>query len=242
MQFWHGCNEGRWIRVKKHYLHELTDRSILSNGGSKAKNLHFLIRNHFPVPPGWVVSWDALSDYMLLDEALMEALRLELSGKIKPDQEYAVRSSASVEDDSHCSCAGLFRTILHVKGLDNILESIKDVWESSESAGYIAYRQKTPTSALPVKMAVIIQEMVPAVYSGVVFSSNPMTGLSETIIEVGRGTGGDESGNKLDPERWVDKWGNWLQKPDTGVIGEQLARHIVKQTGHCQAVWPPGRS
>jgi phosphohistidine swiveling domain-containing protein len=217
--------------VKKHYIHDLTDRSILATGGSKAKNLHFLMRHHFPVPPGWVVSWDALSDYLRQGDAFMKILRLELSEKIKPDQDYAVRSSASVEDDSQCSCAGLFRSFLKVRGLDHILDCIKTVWGSLESPEFIAYRQNNPAAAVPVKMAVIIQEMVPANYSGVVFSKNPLTGLSETIIEVGRGTGDDQTAARQDPERWVGKWGNWLQKPDTGFISEPLARLIVEQAG-----------
>lgn len=216
---------------QKRYLYDLKNRSVGLKGGSKAKNLHFLMRHDFPVPSGWVVSSDALSDYQIQSEAVLASLRKELASLVKPEQAYALRSSASVEDDGHCSCAGLFRSILKVKGLDRIIDSIKAVWQSLESDEFKAYRLKNPGLAEQVRMAVIIQEMVPAVFSGVVFSKNPMTGLSETIIEVGPGTGDDQVTARQDPERWISKWGNWLQQPDHGLISEDLARSIVRQAG-----------
>jgi pyruvate,water dikinase len=220
----------RGISLRRHYLYPLADRSIGSKGGGKAKNLRFLLQHHFPVPPGWVVSCDALIDYQKQGEAFLDTLCCELSEKIRPDLAYAVRSSASVEDDSHCSCAGLFRSILHVNGIDSIIDSIKAVWLSLGSAEFLAYSHKNLVNETPVRMAVIIQEMVPAVFSGIVFSKNPLTGLSETIIEVGRGTGDEQAAARMDPERWVSKWGNWLQQPEQSLISEQLARDIVKQT------------
>jgi phosphohistidine swiveling domain-containing protein len=215
----------------KRYLYALKDCSVFIKGGSKAKNLHFLIRHGFAVPPGWVVSWDALSDYQIQSDAVLAVLRRELAAKLDPEHEYALRSSASIEDDDHCSCAGLFLSILKVKGVDQILKSIQAVWQSLESAEYNAYRLKNPGLAVQPRMAVIIQEMIPAIFSGIVFSKNPITGLSETIIEVGRGTGDELAAARHNPERWISKWGNWLQRPDPGLISEELARAIVSQAG-----------
>ena len=116
--------------MKKQYLHTLGSRVSRIKGGSKAKNLHFLVRHHYPVPPGWVLSWDALADFKRCGPPIMEKIRLELSQKLIPGQTYAVRSSASVEDDSDYSCAGLFRSFLGADGLDQVVDSIRDVWKS----------------------------------------------------------------------------------------------------------------
>ncbi len=52
-------------------------------------------------------------------------------------------------------------------------------------------------------MAVIIQEMVPPKWSGVVFSQNPMTGANELIMEIVPGEGTALVQNGITPERWV---------------------------------------
>ena len=169
--------------MKQDYVYALSHRAASQRGGGKARNLQFLLQRHFPVPQGWVVTWDAQNDYLLQGEAVLVQLRKNLADKVSPDKTYAVRSSASVEDESRHSCAGLFRSILQVRGLDAVLDSIRLVWKSLASAEYAAYRQKNQTTDKPVRMAVIIQEMVQVVYSGVVFSKNPLTGLSEIIID-----------------------------------------------------------
>jgi len=216
--------------MKKHYIFTLEDGSIHLKGGSKAKNLRFLVRNRYPVPPGWVISWDAQSDYLYEGDAVIERLRLELIDKIKPDKFYAVRSSASVEDDNEYSCAGLFCSLLQVQGIDSVLNGILEVWRSAESEKFLAYCVNHSLDTAHVKMGVIIQEMVPAKYSGVVFSKNPLTGLSEIIIEVGLGTGDDQVEARGNPERWVCKWGNWLEKPKNSLISEDFAVDLVRKT------------
>lgn len=216
--------------MKKHYIFALEDGSIRLKGGSKAKNLRFLAQNRYPVPSGWVISWDAQSDYMLEGDVVIERLRLEITDKIQPDKFYAVRSSASVEDDNEYSYAGLFCSLLKVQGIDSILEGILAVWMSSESEKFLAYCMSHTLDTAHVQMGVIIQEMVPAKYSGVVFSKNPLTGLSEIIIEVGLGTGDDQVEARGNPERWVCKWGNWLEKPETGLISESFANDLVRKT------------
>jgi pyruvate,water dikinase len=135
-----------------------------------------------------------------------------------------------VEDDVRFSYAGIFSSFLQIKGVDSILDCVKAVWQSLDSTEFISYQNSNQGNLTPVKIGVIIQEMVPAVYSGIVFSRNPMTGLSETIIEVGQGTGEDQVIARKDPERWVDKWGSWIIQPENGLIPEELARNIVNKT------------
>lgn len=216
--------------MSKRYLYPLDKPAACTYGGSKANNLNFLLRHHFPVPAGYVISWQAQADFQLQAAFTIDQLRRELSQVIEAEHAYAVRSSCTVEDSSQCSCAGLFHSFLNVSGLDAIIESIQLVWQSINSSEFLAYRENQPAAAQDARMAVIIQDMVPTVCSGVVFSKNPLTGLTETIIEIGLGTGDDQAAASQNPERWVNKWGNWLKKPEVSLITEDLARQIVSQT------------
>lgn len=217
--------------MKKKYVFALKDGSIKEKGGSKAKNLRFLSKNRYPVPEGWVVSWEALGDYQRQEEELLEKLRVEFKDKILPGKAYAIRSSSSAEDDNEHSCAGLFCSLLQVEGIDAVVESILEVWKSGESEKLLTYYKNQSIEVPSMQIGVIVQEMVQALYSGVVFSKNPLTGLSETIIEVGLGTGDDQVEARVDPQRWVFKWGNWLERPQNSIISEELALELVEKTG-----------
>lgn len=223
--------------MKGQYIYALADRSVVEKGGSKARNLRFLLRHRFLVPSGWIVSWEALEDYRKHRESLLEALKIELSKSIDPNRSYAVRSSASVEDDVKFSYAGIFRSFLEVKGVDSILEAVQNVWQSLESEEFIIYRKNNRDDLNPVRLSVIVQEMVPAISSGIAFSKNPLTGLSETIIEAGHGTGENQASMKRDPERWIGKWGAWVQQPADGILSDELARLIMTKTKEIESAY-----
>lgn len=82
-----------------------------------------------------------------------------------------------------------------------------------------------------IRMAVIIQEMVHAEVSGVAFSKNPMTGFSEIILEAAGGDGESQIMEKKAPERWVEKWGVWKEKPSAALLPEDLARKLCDEVG-----------
>jgi len=212
------------------YVYSLSTRSLHPHAGNKAAGIHLLLRHQCQVPNSWVIIWTAPGDYLHDAAATQMAIRRELMAIIDPNKRYAVRSSASVEDAGDCSCAGLFKSYLDVKGVDDTIDRISKVWASADSREFRAYREHTIQPGTAAQMAVVIQEMVQARISGVVFSRNPMTGLSETIIEAGQGTGEAQAEDRRDPERWISKWGNWLQRPQNGALSEELARDIVAQT------------
>ncbi|WP_235297606.1 PEP/pyruvate-binding domain-containing protein [Portibacter marinus] len=86
---------------------------------------------------------------------------------------YSVRSSAVGEDGSDYSFAGLFETFLFVRR-GNLLEMIQKVYQSSSSERVTFYKQQNNIEG-EVQMAVIIQEMVFAETSGVMFGLHPIT-------------------------------------------------------------------
>ncbi|MCK7472088.1 MAG: hypothetical protein MZU95_16050 [Desulfomicrobium escambiense] len=86
------------------------------------------------------------------------------------------------------SFAGQFQSFLNVQGVDEVISAIIDVWNSANSSSLLKYMADNNIHQT-VKMGVIIQGMVHSVYSGVSFSKNPLTGLSEVIVEASLGLG-----------------------------------------------------
>lgn len=137
--------------------------------GAKATNLRWLIEHGFPVPPGFVTSADAP--------------RQVVEAHIDPARRYAVRSSASVEDSPTFSFAGQFETVLGVSGTDGVLEALRTVHASARDPRVLPYLERAGVVPDDVRMRVIVQHMVPAVSSGVAFSRNPLTGLTDVVVE-----------------------------------------------------------
>lgn len=214
----------------KRYIFRLNPRLNSRHIGSKAANLAFLIRSGYPVPQAYVCIWDAFLAFRDGDSSVPNILRAQLSGVLRDGASYAVRSSADVEDDRRYSFAGQFRSILRVSGADNVLKAVMDVWDSAEAPEVLAYAKENGIATGSIRMAVIIQEMVPANFSGTAFSRNPATGLSETIIEGGPGTADRLASIPGMPEHWVSKWDQWLKKPDSPAIPEDLAVEVVRRT------------
>lgn len=113
---------------------------------------------------------------MILECGVPEDVRgaLEAAGIFSdPGRKWAVRSSSNLEDLQGASFAGLYDTFLDVAGMDEILLSVKKCWASLWSERAIAYREKTGLGHADASMAVILQEMVDAAYSGVLFTQKP---------------------------------------------------------------------
>jgi len=196
--------------------------------GNKATLLKFLMDRGHRVPTSHFCSLQAFDDSSRDPEAVMENLRSELENALSPDKTYAVRSSANVEDRPEGSYAGQFRTVLGVTGVDRVLEAIQQVWRSAQSDRVQKYAGGKGDSE--IRMGVIIQEMVEPVFSGVSFSRNPMTGLDEVVVEAVKGKGTALVQDGTTPERWINKWGEWLLKPEGTELPLGVVSAIVTET------------
>ena len=190
--------------------------------GAKAAHLAWLIEHGFDVPPGIVTSEDA---------------SLALEDWIDPTQAYAVRSSASVEDSPEFSFAGQFRTVLGVVGLDAVREAVAAVQSSARDPRVLPYLQRADIPPDDVRMNVIVQQMVPAVHSGVAFSRNPLTGLTDIVVEATSGTSDDLVSGRATPERWVWHWGDWTVAPEHPATPEPVVRRVVALVEKAAGAW-----
>lgn len=134
-----------------------------------------------------------------LVHAVQEALR-----QLHPQHPLAVRSSAPSEDSAQRSFAGLHESIVNVQGPLLVLRSVQTVWASLWSDAALLYRKELSLDPLQSRMAVIIQEMVPAETSGVAFGRDPRDqSVDREIIEAVPGPCSNLVDGLVDPDRWI---------------------------------------
>jgi len=196
--------------------------------GNKAQNLIALMRiRKTNVPKTWVIPWDWHQRYADDKKAARENLTALFQSHLDFSKTYAVRSSSSIEDTSFHSFAGLFKSILSVKGCQNLVDAVLEVWDSIQTENIEDYLQTLSISPENLHMAVIIQEMVRPVYSGVLFSNNPMTGLHEIVIEAVPGEGTALVQDGVNPDRWISRKGVWVVKPDEPQMSAEIAKKVL---------------
>jgi pyruvate,water dikinase len=88
---------------------------------------------------------------------------------------WAVRSSATNEDGSHASFAGIYLTRLGIR-LEEVGLAVKDLWMSTWGERVLNYHATLGLSGTPPAMAVVIQPLLEALAAGVAYSINPLTG------------------------------------------------------------------
>ncbi len=190
--------------------------SNIEISGGKAANLS-LLAEQFPVPSGFCVTTgafsEAISDGLKFDQAtlpkqLMDEIanayqQLEKQCKSQPLR-VAVRSSAADEDGALASFAGQHDTFLNVVGIDSVYEAVVKCWASAFTDQAIAYRQAQGYEVDQVHIGVLIQEMVPADMSFVMFSVNPLTQIAnEMMINVSWGLGESVVSGEVTPDVFV---------------------------------------
>ncbi len=94
----------------------------------------------------------------------------------------AVRSSATAEDLPTASFAGQQDTFLNVVGEADLLAHVQRCWASLWTARAISYRQKQGFDHHHVYLAVVVQAMIPSEISGILFTSNPISGNADEMI------------------------------------------------------------
>ncbi len=221
---------------------EQLGRNDLARVGGKGANLGELVRAGFPVPDSFVVTTAAYDGFVAhnhLGETIAWALREEPgsgatirtafeNAPIPPEIErdilaayrelgevpVAVRSSATAEDLPEAAFAGQQDTFLNTLDEQALLDSVRRCWASLWTDRAIVYRDRQGIDQQTVKLAVVVQQMVPAEVAGVMFTANPVTGARDEIaIDASPGLGEAVVSGQVTPERfvlrkrWLRRWG-----------------------------------
>jgi pyruvate,water dikinase len=136
----------------------------------------------------------------------------------------AVRSSAIAEDTAEASFAGQQDTYLWIEGAPALLDAVVRCWASLYTTRAIGYRRRFNVASDDVAMAVVVQQMVPAVAAGVTMTLEPVTGDRRQIyIASALGLGeGVVNGDVETDSAWVDKASLCLRKRE---IARQTRAH-----------------
>src|SRR5215216_7773271 len=115
-------------------------------------------------------------------DADIRAAYTELSGD--DESSFAVRSSATAEDLPDASFAGQQETFLNVRGIDQILTAIREVFASLYNDRAIAYRVHHRYEHSAVALSAGVQRMVRSDLgaSGVMFTMDTESGFSDAVF------------------------------------------------------------
>ncbi|MBB5081750.1 PEP/pyruvate-binding domain-containing protein [Nonomuraea endophytica] len=196
----------------------------LASAGGKGASLARMARAGLPVPGGFHISTGAYRAFVAgfrdeLDPADPErvagvfarhAVPEEIAAEVREayaalgeDVPVAVRSSATAEDLPDMSFAGQQDSYLNVRG-DALLEAVKRCWASLWNARAIAYRDQHGVPHDDVALAVVVQELVDAEASGIMFTADPITGDRDTtVINASWGLGEAVVGGHVTPDTFT---------------------------------------
>jgi pyruvate,water dikinase len=118
---------------------------------------------------------------------------------------FAVRSSVRDEDSAKHSFAGLMESFLNQR-LEDLQESIRQVWVSAFSSRALMYRWKKGVDIQNISAAVIIQEMIPAKSAGVLFTHDPNSLLETCVITAAIGLGEGVTSDFADTDTYRVDW------------------------------------
>jgi len=107
-----------------------------------------------------------------------------------------------MEDTEAASFAGMNRSFLNVRGTDDLLQQLREVWASLYIPRVIYYRRQLALEEEP-EIAVIVQQMINSDTSGVAFSIDPSSGdPSRIVIEGAFGLGETVVSGQVEPDHY----------------------------------------
>ena len=213
--------------------------------GGKAASLSRLAARH-RVPPAFCLTTAAYDVWsrtarpahrqatLPLPQTLRASLRQaydELGRRCGVDAlRVAVRSSAVDEDGAEASFAGQHETFLNVIGMDAVGEALVRCWSSGRSQRALAYRHSSGLDGERIRLAVLVQQLVPADASAVVFSADPVNGRrDQVLIDASFGLGESIVGGSVTPDAYrVDKRSGVVVDR---TIGSKTVMHIPAPGG-----------
>lgn len=199
------------------------------NVGTKAGNLFAMQENGVNVPPF----------FCFFQEDIQEAE--QFSGNFfDSSAKVALRSSASAEDGKYASFAGQFHTRLNLP-LVEIPKAAEQVCAVPKSRGFLEYCKINHIVPDKIRVCAIVQKMVDAEFSGVIFTANPQGILNESVVVVGRGTGENVVEDKTDTTAYYCNRSDGLyyseQSGDSPLLPENLLQELLVQADKIKKIF-----
>jgi len=140
----------------------------------------------YSVPSGFIITTNAYDKWLfnkkLLTKSILKYLKYFRETTFEDNPKIIVRSSATVEDTVDRSFAGIFNSFSGLQTDEEILDSIKEVFETATSKEVLDFINEKGKNREEVKIAAIVQQMVSPKFSGILFTESP-TDSSKILIE-----------------------------------------------------------
>lgn len=210
--------------------------------GNKAWRLGRLARAGLPVPAGFCIAADAFGDggaggparhpkqplaaeAGALPAALVKAILAAYRQLGSPL--VAVRSSAADEDLAEQSGAGVYTSILNVRGETALLAAVA----GCRAARPLGHGRRQP----PAPLAVLVQRQIEAEASGVLFTADPLCGRTDRlVVNVVHGLGEPLAAGRVCGD-------TFHLTPDGELISQNIRRKETMLTRDGEQAVPPGR-
>jgi pyruvate, water dikinase len=189
--------------------------------GGKGASLAAMLARGLNVPPGFAIRADVMASLVDRDALRRSAARLDWQAAVEivraadpPREEIgsayerlggavAVRSSACAEDSEEASFAGQQETFLGVEGVDEVCDRVVACWTSFFSERALFYRSQKG-SLDDLEMAVVVQTMIAAEKSGVIFTVDPVARRRDRVlVEAVFGLGEQVVSGQVTPDHYI---------------------------------------
>lgn len=201
--------------------------------GRKGLGLSLMVKNKIPVPNYFVVPTSVFSEFIgIVSNSTNVKTLEELQNTIKETPlskevmdliayEYqklsgfgkawvAVRGSISATTHPEMSFSGQISTLLNVRDLTAIEQSIKEVYASLFSERMYAYLKSKKVSYGELGCAVVIQKMIRSEVSGILYPYDPITSNKNAVsIEAVYGLGDVLSDGSINPDIYTVEKGTF---------------------------------
>ena len=181
----------RWAAVTNEALQRTLGQSIARAGTLGAAIREVMARPQ--ITPGDKADhilrlWSQVPLPDSVHAAIIEAYRWICADEA--DTPVAVRSSAFEEDSERQPWAGQFVTFLGVHGEDSVVEHVRRTWAALWSRSVLVRRQQLGLGPqVQAASGVVLQRMVEARSSGVLFTASPAARAGQMVLNVGLGLG-----------------------------------------------------
>ena len=131
-----------------------------------------------------VRSWIEAAPFPSAIEEEIKTYYQELTKTVSSKTSFAIRSSATAEDLPDASFAGQQETFLNIRGIDNVLDAIRQVFASLYNDRAISYRVHHGFAGIEVALSAAVQQMVRSdlAASGVMFTLDTESGFPGVVF------------------------------------------------------------
>ncbi len=176
---------------------------------------------------------------LILEAQMPQLITAQIAGAFRElsengKKELAVRSSGVSEDSPKASFSGMLSSVLGVGSEEEALAAVRKCWSSGFNSRSLKYLARMGLDAGAIAVAVILQQMVPAQSSGVLFTVDPATGdRGVAVLEAAFGYGPGVVSGEITPDLYrIDKKTKaviqWDARPQQFYYAADGSRHEIE--------------